>query len=327
MSAPLLFSLLKAFDSIAPSDLPPHHRMVLLVLAGFADDDGKAWPSADTIACRTGQSRSTVQICLAELEASGWIQGERRRKGERHDSTIYTVMETGTAVTRKFVGRKSADDGPRGIPSGAGHTARGAGHTARGAYHQGRAIQPEGQHLIARGAGQPIARGATSDSPRGGLDPTSDPTRIDPTSDRTTRALDEDRIESEAAPLLASVWPTDAEAPEPFDYAAAVRRASEREDDLSPWERSFIRKAERAIVGGRLSAPQRETIRGISDALDEKDRAADAAAPRTFYASDLGETQTRHPGITLGPSTGRKPKPVKTLDEFIADADQEGALP
>jgi len=118
MSATLLFALLKAFDGIAARDLSPAHRLILLALADFADDNARAWPSAETLATRTGQSRSTVQVRLAELELAGWVAGERRRKGNRPDSTVYEVRSTGNPVTRN-AGPGAVSDSPATRPSAA----------------------------------------------------------------------------------------------------------------------------------------------------------------------------------------------------------------
>lgn len=50
-------------------------RLVLLVLADFANSDGEAWPSKRTIAKRAGLTKeSTVRTALRWLEESGYIE-------------------------------------------------------------------------------------------------------------------------------------------------------------------------------------------------------------------------------------------------------------
>ena len=56
-------------------------RLVLLALADYAGDDGKAYPSQLTLAERTVLTDRSVRAALAQLEAAGFI--ERKKRGSR----------------------------------------------------------------------------------------------------------------------------------------------------------------------------------------------------------------------------------------------------
>jgi Helix-turn-helix domain len=58
----------------------PARKVLLLVLANYANDQGYCWPSQATIAAGTEQSLDTVQRNLKKLEADGLIIIERRRR-------------------------------------------------------------------------------------------------------------------------------------------------------------------------------------------------------------------------------------------------------
>jgi len=130
----------------------------------------------------------------------------------------------------------------------------------------------------------------------------------------------------DSAPL-ASVWPKHEGAEDWFDYAAAARRCAERAAELTEWERGFARKIERLFAtGGKISRSQKETIRGIDDALAEKDRAAERAIPKVHDARELDPNIGRHPGFPVGgPGPVRKKPP--TFDEIVKaqrEAQQRG---
>ena len=70
---------LKVMSAVWESNAGPAvSRMVLLALADFADDSGKAWPSINAIAKRCAISARSVNRCIAELEANGHLERERR---------------------------------------------------------------------------------------------------------------------------------------------------------------------------------------------------------------------------------------------------------
>jgi hypothetical protein len=94
----------------------------------------------------------------------------------------------------------------------------------------------------------------------------------------------------DSAPL-ASAWPEHESAEDWFDYAAAARRCAEREDELTDWERGFIRDMEHKFANGsRVSTKERAKIRSADERLAEKDRIAEAAIPKKVLARDFGES-------------------------------------
>ncbi len=203
MSAPLLFALMHAFERYKAADLPAHHRLVLLVLADFADDTSKAWPSAQTIATRSGQSRSTVELCLDELEEGGWIAGERRGAGKRRLSTVFMVRVEGRPVRRARPGRHSPAGGELDTMPPTPCPPRHAPHAMPPPMGS-----PAGDIGSPRGGERGSPRGEI-DSPRGGEDPTKDPTRSDPTKDppREPGALTRATTPAEEQASLALVEP------------------------------------------------------------------------------------------------------------------------
>lgn len=61
-------------DVLSRSDLQGTKRWVLAMLADRADERGICWPGVDWLATRVAVSRRTVQRCLAELVADGWLE-------------------------------------------------------------------------------------------------------------------------------------------------------------------------------------------------------------------------------------------------------------
>jgi len=56
-----------------PLDLPPTQKLVLICLADFADDSGRCYPSAATIAQRTGFNERSVRRAINDLEKAGHL--------------------------------------------------------------------------------------------------------------------------------------------------------------------------------------------------------------------------------------------------------------
>jgi DNA-binding transcriptional ArsR family regulator len=61
--------------------LKPHLRWTLQNLVGFADTEGRCWPSVRTLAEVTGNSKSSISRHLRELERAGALSRERRPGG------------------------------------------------------------------------------------------------------------------------------------------------------------------------------------------------------------------------------------------------------
>lgn len=72
-------------------------RLVLLVLADHAKDDGTAaWPSVGTIASEARMTRRAVQASLRKLEAEGMVESTGV---SRAGTTVYRVVGVGGVVT------------------------------------------------------------------------------------------------------------------------------------------------------------------------------------------------------------------------------------
>ncbi|AGN30403.1 hypothetical protein SXAG_00122 [Synechococcus phage S-CBS4] len=57
-------------------DLTPTHKLILLGLADWANDEGLCWPSVDRLAQKTGLSRRTIQTNIRQLEACRYMKRE-----------------------------------------------------------------------------------------------------------------------------------------------------------------------------------------------------------------------------------------------------------
>ena len=101
MSAALLFALIGRLDRVPQKAMGPRHRLLLVMLADFADELGRAWPSVAKLVQRTGQSRSTVQVQLGELRAAGWLGVEDRAASARQSSTVYLVRLEGSPLATR----------------------------------------------------------------------------------------------------------------------------------------------------------------------------------------------------------------------------------
>jgi hypothetical protein len=69
-------------SEIWKTKLPTSEKMVLLVIADHASDDGtEAWPSQRLIAEKASLTIRTVQRCVNNLQAQGWLHLEKRAGG------------------------------------------------------------------------------------------------------------------------------------------------------------------------------------------------------------------------------------------------------
>jgi Helix-turn-helix domain len=91
-------------------------KVLLLVLANYANEFGVSWPSQKTLADETALGERTVRRVLADMERRGVIRRivRRRDNGSRQSDQI---------LLSAFEGRKPAppgmlDDGPQGVKSG-----------------------------------------------------------------------------------------------------------------------------------------------------------------------------------------------------------------
>jgi DNA-binding MarR family transcriptional regulator len=66
-------------------------KLLLLVIANYADEKGHAWPSVETLARDTGMSRTTVKRTMKKLEATGFIRRQKRIKNQSQTSNLYAL--------------------------------------------------------------------------------------------------------------------------------------------------------------------------------------------------------------------------------------------
>ena len=72
--------------------LPPYEKLVILVLANYANADGICWPSIRRICIDTGMSRAQACKTLLNLEKKGSITRKKRLDGPRGKrSTVYAL--------------------------------------------------------------------------------------------------------------------------------------------------------------------------------------------------------------------------------------------
>lgn len=71
--------------------LPTYEKFVLIMLSNYADEDGKCWPSIETLCNETGLSRPTVKRVLNKLAERGIIKKVRRTKGNLQTSNFYLL--------------------------------------------------------------------------------------------------------------------------------------------------------------------------------------------------------------------------------------------
>lgn len=69
-------------SEIWKTNLPTSEKMVLLIIADHASDDGtEAWPSQRLIAEKASLTIRTVQRCINNLQAEGWLHMDKRAGG------------------------------------------------------------------------------------------------------------------------------------------------------------------------------------------------------------------------------------------------------
>jgi hypothetical protein len=115
---------IKAINWALELSIPPTPKLVLVVIADYADDKGYAFPGADTIARRASISERTLTRVLADLEANGYLERERRSliNGNR-TSDGYHLLPDGTSrhfgalSRRQNEGDKTPTVAPVGEPS------------------------------------------------------------------------------------------------------------------------------------------------------------------------------------------------------------------
>ena len=87
---------------------PPVHKLVLVALANFADDEDLAWPHVETLAGMASVSTRTVQRALKALEEAGLIERSMglaagARGGLRRTNSVYRLNVPDDLSRRKGV--------------------------------------------------------------------------------------------------------------------------------------------------------------------------------------------------------------------------------
>ncbi|MGS3341506.1 helix-turn-helix domain-containing protein [Citrobacter amalonaticus] len=77
------------WDACAAHDVKGAKLVIMARLADYSNDDGICYPSVETICRQLGLGESTVRTAIAELESTGWLRRESRRKGNRNTSNLY----------------------------------------------------------------------------------------------------------------------------------------------------------------------------------------------------------------------------------------------
>lgn len=95
---------IKAINWALELTIPPTPKLVLVVLADYADDRGYSFPGIDTIARRSSVSERTVIRVLNDLEENGYVSRERRvlESGKR-TSNGYLLHPERSQVTDRHV--------------------------------------------------------------------------------------------------------------------------------------------------------------------------------------------------------------------------------
>lgn len=104
---------IKAINWALETELPPAQKLVLVVIADYADDLGYAFPGVATIARRASISERTLTRVLAELEEGGFLVRERRHlpNGNRTSNGYrltpeVTSRQIGVLTSRQIGGDK-----------------------------------------------------------------------------------------------------------------------------------------------------------------------------------------------------------------------------
>ena len=69
----------------------PAEKLLLLAIANYADEQGRAWPSLERLCTDTGMSRATIKRCFKKLEDGGIISRHKRVKGHLQTSNLYVL--------------------------------------------------------------------------------------------------------------------------------------------------------------------------------------------------------------------------------------------
>ena len=86
-----------------PIQVPPTAKAVLISLADHAGDEGRCWPSLETLAVRTCTSRRAIVDAIKQLEACGVVLADRANG--RH--TTYIVRPENFRSVERLVSART----------------------------------------------------------------------------------------------------------------------------------------------------------------------------------------------------------------------------
>ena len=104
--------------NIPAEELPnPSHRLVLVILADHANQDGECWPKNSTVAAKAGLSVDRTKVIIRELERDRWLERGQQRK--RPDGSLGSRMMRLTVVPTLETGGvpTTPPSGTGGVPT------------------------------------------------------------------------------------------------------------------------------------------------------------------------------------------------------------------
>jgi len=97
--------------------LPSREKLLLLMVANYADESGKCWPSNGRLIEDTGLSKSTIILAFKDLEAAGLLIIKRRSVDGVSLSNMYCLNLTGGGLADELPGQ---DEDGGGVGAGRG---------------------------------------------------------------------------------------------------------------------------------------------------------------------------------------------------------------
>jgi SOS-response transcriptional repressor LexA len=108
----------------------PARKVLLLVLANYADEHGYCWPSQKTVAAGTEQSLDTIQRQLKRLADDGFVTvSKRRRFGGHWEGHAYQLNMRTTEPQN--AARSQSTEVPAEVPTGGHQMPMGSHRTGR----------------------------------------------------------------------------------------------------------------------------------------------------------------------------------------------------
>ena len=90
----------KALSLAWEMNLSAGHKLTMLALADYADDEMSCFPAVPTLAQKTGQSERTVQRHIKDFEEQGLLRKERRnRDSGAYSSNRYILILDGVTMS------------------------------------------------------------------------------------------------------------------------------------------------------------------------------------------------------------------------------------